>query len=169
MADKFIVYDSSTGGLKQREATAASTGVSEAGDVVALDGTGRIAQSMMPVGVAADTASIETSDDLSAGDFVNIHDATGIKCRLADNGSSDTEAVGFVLASTTTGQNATVYFEGTNTQVTGATVGAIMYLGTAGAVVASPPTGTGDIVQKIGRAISTTSIAFEATNPIELV
>ncbi|WP_289241264.1 hypothetical protein, partial [Delftia sp.] len=90
---------------------------------MALDDSGRIDNSMMPVGIGADTAVIAASEALAAGDWVNMWNSTGAKVRKADATTSGKEAHGFVLAAVTSGANATVYFEGTNTQVTAQTLG----------------------------------------------
>ncbi|WP_289241734.1 hypothetical protein [Delftia sp.] len=100
-----------------------SAGAANAGDIVALDDSGRIDNSMMPVGIGADTAVIAASEALAAGDWVNVWNSTGAKVRKADATTSGKEAHGFVLAAVTSGANATVYFEGTNTQVTAQTLG----------------------------------------------
>ena len=55
----------------------ASAGAADAGKIPALDANGRIDQSMMPVGIGADTKLIVTSEALTAGDFVNIYDVSG--------------------------------------------------------------------------------------------
>ena len=65
-------------------AKASSVGAGDAGKVVALDGSGRIDPTMMPVGLGADTASIQASEALSAGDFVNIWNSGGARVRKAD-------------------------------------------------------------------------------------
>jgi len=124
---------------------------------------------MMPTGIGADTASIEASEDLAAGDLVNIYDSTGAKCRKADATTKGKEAHGFVLAVVTTGNNATVYFEGSNDQVTGLTPGVQFLAATAGGATVTAPSSSGNIVQKVGVATAATSLNFEAGNPIELV
>jgi len=98
-----------------------SAGAGSSGKVVALDGSGRIDATMMPVGIGADTAIITASEALSAGDFVNIWNSSGAKVRKADATTAGKETHGFVLAAVTSGASATVYFEGTNTGVSGAT------------------------------------------------
>jgi len=77
----------------------ASAGAGNAGDIVALDDTGRIDNSMMPVGIGADTAVIVASETLAAGDWVNVwNDAGTAKARKADATSAGKEVHGFVLA-----------------------------------------------------------------------
>lgn len=146
-----------------------STGAPNAGDVVALDDTGRIDGSMMPVGIGADTAAIQASEALAAGDWVNVWDSAGsARVRKADATTAGKRAHGFVLAAVASGASATVYFEGTNTQVTGQTAGDVFLLATAGVGGATAPTGAGNVVQKVGVAISTTAVNFEANEPVTL-
>jgi len=171
MADKFLQLDLTTGKTKAVEATVVSTGATEAGDLVALDNTGKLDASVMPVGIGADTKAIIASEDLAAGDFVNIYDNAGTpNVRKADATTSGKEAVGFVLAAVTAGNTATVYFEGTNNQVTGLTIGGRCYLSTtAGGVIQDVSAYTaGNVVQYLGVAVSATEIAFEGDDGIEI-
>ena len=97
-----------------------SAGAANAGDLVSLDDSGRIDGSMMPVGIGADTSNVVASEALAAGDFVNVwNDAGAFKVRKADATTAGKEAHGFVLAAVASAGTATVYFEGTNTQVSG--------------------------------------------------
>ena len=145
-----------------------SAGAGDSGKVVALDAAGRIDNTMMPVGIGADTAVITTSEALAAGDFVNIWDNSGAKVRKADATVAGKEAHGFVLAAYGSAVAATVYFEGTNTGVTGQTPGRAFLSTTAGIAAAAAPSATGNVVQVIGTALSTTTISFEAQQPIVL-
>lgn len=157
------------GRIQEVAATDASAGAANAGDVVALDSNGRIDASMMPVGIGADTAIIQASEALAAGDFVNIHNSGGARVRKADATTPGKEAHGFVLASVASGANATVYFEGQNTQVTGRTPGARQYLSTTpGAATETPPSASGNVVQLLGTAVSATSISTEIEDGVIL-
>lgn len=168
MADKYL--RNNAGVLTETEATVTSAGAANAGDIPALDGTGRLDNSVMPVGIGADTASITASENLAAGDFVNIYnDAGDAKARKADASTSGKYAHGFVLAAVDSGDPAVVYFEGPNTQVTGATPGEVFLSATtAGGFTSSAPSTAGQVVQKIGVATSATSINFEWLHPIVL-
>ena len=167
MADKYL--KNSGGSLEEVEGLAASAGAGDAGKIPALDSAGKLDNSMMPTGIGADTSLIIASENLAAGDLVNIYDNAGTaNCRKADATTAGKEAHGFVLATVTSGSNATVYFEGANDQVTGATVGVQFLSATAGASTATAPSTSGNIVQKVGIATSATSINFEAGNPITL-
>lgn len=149
-------------------AVASSTGASDASKIAQLDGTGRLDSSMMPVGMGADIAIVAASENLAAGDFVNIHNSSGAKVRKADATTNGKEAHGFVLSAVTSGNDATVYFEGTNTAVTGQTPGAVFLATTAGTATATPPSGSGNVVQRLGVAVSTTAISFEPQPPVVL-
>ncbi len=148
----------------------ASTGAADAGKLAALDGSGRLDSTVLPVGIGADTAAIVTSEALSAGDFVNIHNVTGAaRVRKADASTTGKEAMGFVLAAFASGATATVYFDGTNTAVTGQTPGKV-YLDPAnpGKATATVPTTAGQVQQPIGFATSATSINFDVDRSILL-
>jgi len=75
-----------------------------------------------------------------------------------------------VLASVTSGDAATVYFDDEITGLTSLTPGDRYYLSAAspGGIVSTPPSTTGNVVQFVGVAVSTTSIIFEAGEPVEL-
>lgn len=145
-----------------------SAGAANAGDLVALDDTGHISNAMMPVGIGADTATISASETLAAGDWVNVWNNSGAKVRKADATTAGKEANGFVLAAVTSGNPATVYFEGTNTQVSGQTPGPVFLQTTAGLGGATAPSGSGNVVQHVGIAVSATEVNFERGMPIVL-
>lgn len=169
MAEKYLKNNG--GVLTETEATQTSSGAGDAGKIPALDSAGRIDSTMMPVGIGADIASIVASENLAAGDIVDIYDNAGTpNVRKADGSTAGKYATGFVLAAVTSGSNAMVYFEGQNNQLTGLTPGARMFLSatTPGAVTAAAPTGVGQVVQYVGRAINATTIAFEPAQPIVL-
>ena len=167
MADKYLKNNG--GSFAEVEGLTSSAGAGDAGKIPALDSAGKLDNTMMPTGIGADTSSILASEDLAAGDLVNIYDNSGTaNCRKADATTAGKEAHGFVLATVTSGNNANIYFEGANDQVTGATVGVQFLSTTAGAATATAPSTSGNIVQKIGIATSATSINFEAGNHITL-
>lgn len=143
-----------------------SAGAGDAGKLPALDGAGRLDSSVLPVGIGADTQSIQASENLAAGDLVNIWNNAGARVRKADATTAGKEAHGFVLASVTSGANATVYFEGTNTSISGATPGVLFLATTAGAVTSTAPAVAGNVVQRVGFATSATSMNFQSQVPI---
>lgn len=167
MPDKYIYNNAGT--LTEREAINTSAGAGDAGKIPALDAAGKLANSMMPTGIGADTASVLASENLANGDFVNIYDNAGTaNVRKADATTAGKEAHGFVLAAVTSGNNATVYLEGSNTGVSGVTPGNVFLGTTAGASTSSAPSSTGNVVQRLGVATSATSISFEPSAPVVL-
>ncbi len=168
MAQKFLRILS--GIIGELEALVTSTGAGDAGKIPALDATGRLDTSMMPVGIGADTKILAASENLAAGDLINVWTDSGTaKARKADATVAGKEANGFVLAAVTLGNNATVYFDGTNNQLSALTPGAVYYLSaTAGGITTTPPSGSGNVVQRVGRALSATELTFEPGEPITL-
>ena len=162
MADKYIFNNAGT--LTEKEATVVSSGATDAGEIPALDNTGRLDQSMMPVGIGPDVSLLTASEALAAGDFVNVYnDAGTAKVRKADATTAGKQCHGYVLASVNNGDPATVYFEGSNTQVSGATPGTVFLSTSAGGFSASAPSAAGNVVQRLGVAVSATEINFERT------
>ena len=138
--------------------------------LVMTGGDGKIDVSVLPTGVGADTAVINASEALAAGDLVNIWNNSGTaNVRKADASTAGKEAHGFVLAAVASGQPATVYFEGTNTQMTGLTPGRQYLSTTPGKTSATAPTGSGQVVQVVGFAVSATAMNFQSCTPIVLV
>lgn len=147
----------------------ASAGAADANKIIATGSDGKLDTTLLPTGVGPDTVTIEASENLAAGDFVNIHDSAGAKVRKAD-ASNGRPAGGFVLAAVTSGQNATVYLSGRNTELTSLTPGTRYYLSAAaaGTATATAPTASGQLVQYLGTADSATSLVFEDNDYVDL-
>lgn len=145
-----------------------SAGAGDSGKVVALDAAGRIDNTMMPVGIGADTAIITTTEALAAGDLVNIWNSTGAKVRKADATTAGKEAHGFVLSAVGAAASATVYFEGTNTAMSGLTPGPQFLATTAGGATGTAPSAAGNVVQRVGFAVSATAMNFQSQPPVTL-
>lgn len=167
-AKKYIELNA--GKLKQKQATIISTGAPNDGDLVALDSTGKLDPTVLPIGVGPDVAVLLASENIGAGKYVNIWDDAGTpKARLADN-SNGRDAHGFLKDAVTSGNNATVYFEGPNDDLSGLTPGARQYLGTAGGVTETPPVSpAANISQFVGIAVSATVINTDIDDCIGLV
>lgn len=164
MADKYIAL---IAGIDQEvEGTVTGGTAGQNGKIVALDASGRLDATLMPVGIVADTYSGTASEALSAGAYVYIKSDGQVANASAASGGNP--AIGFVLAASASAATALVYFEGRNTAVTGLTVGARYYLSdtAAGGATATPVSGTGKLHQYLGRAISSTSLSFEADDHI---
>jgi len=156
------------GNLTEVPATITSAGSGDDGKIPGLDATGRLDVSLMPVGIGPDTQVITSSEALAAGDWVNVHNASGAKVRKADASVPGKEAQGFVLSAFASGVPVTVYFEGTNTQVTGQVPGVVYLSTTPGQGTSTAPTGAGQIAQRIGVATSATTVNFQQQPPITL-
>lgn len=168
MADKPLKMNA--GAITEFSPITTSAGAGDAGKVFALDGGGKIDSTFLPTGIGADTKIIPASENLAAGDFVNIHSSTGVKVRKADGSTTGKAAEGFVLAAVTSGQNATVYTAGINNAVTGATPGNDAYLSdtAAGGFVETAVSGSGKTSQYLGPILSATEIAFQPRTPVNL-
>ena len=146
-----------------------SAGAGDSGKLPALDGTGKLSLTFLPSGIGADVSEITASEALAAGDLVNLFDSTGAKCRKADASTSGKEAHGFVLAAVELAALATVYFEGTNDQVTGLTPGRLFLSTSPGLCTSTAPSGSANAVQRVGFATGTSSMNFQAQTPIILL
>lgn len=145
-------------------AIAASTGAADANKIPMTDSSGKFDISLMPTGIGPSTVTVLASEALSAGDFVNIYNNAGTaNCRKAD-GANGRPADGFVLAAVANAANATVYLQGNNTALSGLIPGENMFLSatTAGTATATAPNATGNILQRLGRALNATTIVFES-------
>lgn len=156
--NKYIA--NSSGALAEVAAIQSSAGAGDAGKIPALDSGGKIDSTMMPVGIAADTKSIVASEALSAGNYVNIYNNAGTpNCRKADASSAGKEAHGYVLAAVSSSASATVYFDDLNNQCSGMTAGN-QYLSatTPGVPTGTAPVTAGQVVQRLGVAVSATEL-----------
>lgn len=166
MADKYVYNNAGT--LTERVALTTSAGAGDAGKIPGLDASGRIDLSMMPTGLGPDTATITASEALAAGDLINVWNSTGAKARKADATVAGKDAHGFVLSAVASSAIATVYFEGTNTQVTGLTPGVQFLSATPGAATGAAPSAPGNVVQRVGFATSPTALNFQSNVPVVL-
>lgn len=162
------------GHTKQVRPVVVSTGTNDAGRIIAADSSGRIDLSLLPEGVGASLVVGTASETLSAGALVNFYSNGGVfSVRLADN-SNGRRADGFVLAAVTSANQASVYPLGEiNSSLSGLTVGADYWLGTAGAVTATPldeadDDNVGKLSQYIGKARSATELVTVPDEWVEL-
>lgn len=160
------------GKTKQILGTVASAGAADAGKIVALDGSGKLDQSLLPTGVGANTVSAVASEAIGAGKFVDLWlDAGVVKCRLADN-SNQRPAWGYVKGAVAMAATATVYRMNTvNGALSGLTPGSDYWLGTAGGVVDTPldpAASVGLLDQYLGKASSATELVTAEHAPVYL-
>lgn len=163
---KFLNLES--GEIVEVQPVATSAGAGDAGKMIQLDGGGKIATTMMPTGIGSDSAEMEASETITAGQYVNIWDDSGAKIRPADC-SNGRDVHGFCLSGISSGATGTVTFEGLNNALSGMTIGATQFLSTAGGVTETAPTTSGQIVQRLGVARSATEMTTEVSRKITLV
>lgn len=168
MANRYVAVNNSTGRFMEVEATVVSAGAGDAGKLVALDSAGRIDESVLPVGIGADLTTATASENLSAGDWVNLYDNSSVfSTRKADN-TNGRECHGFVLSAVTSGNPASVYRSGSNTGVSGLTAGSRYFLGTSGAETTSlVAAGSGYLLQFLGIPETATAVYFTYTPAVE--
>lgn len=157
------------GAITEVSSIQTSAGAGDAGKIPAVNASGVFDTSFMPPGIAADTSALTASEALAAGDLVNIWNSTGAKVRKADASVSGKEAHGFVIAAVISSGTATVYFEGTNSMVTGLTPGVQFLSTTPGLATLTAPSGSGNVVQRVGFATSATALNFQSQPPVVLV
>jgi hypothetical protein len=158
-ANKYIALV--TGKLKEILGTVTSTGVANADEIIALDATGKIDPSLLPAGFGAEVVAAVTSENLIAGEFVNMYLNGGVATlRKADATDTTKPAYGFVIAGSTSPAINTMYILGVqNDFVSGLTIGTTYFLdSTAGGITSTPLSTVGNLNQEIGIAITATSI-----------
>lgn len=165
MATRKLIQQNTDGTKSEYAGKITSAGASDSGEFVVLDSAGKIDQSMMPNGVGADAVTLVAGEALVAGNFVYINGSGQVM--KADATAIGKKAVGYVLTSVPNAANATVYFDESNTALTGLTPGSTYYLSpTAGIATTTAPTAAGQIVQELGVATSATSIHVSIKGPI---
>lgn len=152
------------GKTKQAQGKVTSAGAADAGALVALDDSGRLNESLLPLGVGVQVDILPASEALDAGDFVNIFDDAGVaKARKADN-SNGRPADGFVSTAVTLSGDAAIHpLDGVNAAMSALLPGKEYWLGTAGDVADTPldetdPANANKISQQLGKALSATEL-----------
>lgn len=168
MADKYLKTGSS-GYPSEHEANVTSAGVGDAGKIIALDAGGKLDPTLFPAGFGEDALLIDASENLAAGDKVNIWNDGGSSAVRKADASNGRIAHGFTLVAVTSGNPATIYGLGQiNDQLSGLTIGDDYFLGAAGAVTDTFVHSPGYVVQYLGTAHSATAMRFVQSTPIVL-
>ena len=168
-ADKYLTWDTTTQSYKEVIATDSSAGAGDAGEIVALDATGKIAENMMPAGVAAETVVCKAgSGGVAENDVVYIHLVTvTLTATKADATDHTKPAMGYVKAAGSEGDDVTVYLDGELPGAGFAPKTKYYLTTTPGTVSATAPSANGNVAQCVGIAVSATAIKFEpALTPI---
>lgn len=172
MAQRF--YTIASGVRRLIEALVVSAGAADAGKIPGLGSDGRLDTSVMPLGIGAQTNSAVATEAIGAGKFINYHSNAGVfSMRLADN-SNGRPAHGFVQEAVDSAATGIGYpIDGVNAGLTGLTVGAKYWLGTAGGLTAVPLDETdagnaGKISQYLGFAKSETELVTNDSDAVVL-
>lgn len=156
MADKFLALDDSFGMVEKSPSAVGGAGAEN--KIPVLDSAGRLDQTMMPVGFAAEQKIGNAFETITAKDLVYFKaDGTVAK---ASNASGGHFAQGWANNGGTAGQSITVNFESTISGLSGLTPDAMCYLGAAGAVTQTIITGANTLYQEVGLALSATELNF---------
>lgn len=145
---------------EEESAVVTSAGAASEGAIPALDANGKLDSTLMPAGLGADSQAMVASETIANGDFVNIwSDAGAFKIRKADATNQAKEAHGYVLVGGAATATLTMFFDDPNTAVTGQVPGDVYLSATVpGKSTATIPTASGNIVQRVGVAVSATNV-----------
>ncbi|MBX0328259.1 hypothetical protein K2Z83_11285 [Oscillochloris sp. ZM17-4] len=153
----FLDVDTTTGEIVRQTAIQQSTGATDADKILRTGPDGKLDSSFLP-STSDSSETIQASEALSAGDWVNIYNVSGsrrVQKALATDNTKP--AHGYVSAAVNSGANASVFTRGINPVVplsgfTTADVGKPVFLsaGTSGGVTKTPPGAAGNIVQRLG-------------------
>jgi len=154
-ASKFLKLSN---GRPTEESSVTVGGVGNADRHPVLNASGLLDATMFPAGIGQDIIVVPASEALAAGNQINLWVNAGVtNARKADASTVGKPSNGFVLAAVSSGANATVYRSGQDTAVTGLTIGDAWLSATVpGGVQSTPPTGSGQTVQKVGFAVTAT-------------
>jgi len=105
---------------------------------------------------------LEASEDVGSGLFGNIHSSTGAKVRKANATDGTKPCDCYVPTAITSGDDGTVYGPGCLISgLSGLTAGADVWLdATGGGWTHTAPSGAGNLVQRLGKAVSSTQMFF---------
>jgi hypothetical protein len=165
MAVHKVIQISSTGAQSEYAGKSTSSGAGDAGEFPILDGSGKLDITLMPNGIGADSITATAGEALAAGDFVYLNGSGAVL--KADATTFAKRAMGYVLSSVANAGTATVFFDESNSSLSGLTPGGMYYLSaTAGAATLTAPTTSGQFVQELGIATSATSLHVNIKTPI---
>lgn len=138
--------------------------VAAATSLVATNANGIIDPSFIP---GEEVINVLASETINAGGQVNLWNNSGTTNARNADCSNGRKADGFTSVQITSGTSGNVYLgSGLNTGVSGLVPDTVYFLSTAGAIVATPITTSGQILQEVGKAISATELAQNIREPI---
>lgn len=165
MPIKKLINSNTNGTQTEYSGVTTSAGAASSGEIPALDANGRLDTTMLPVGVGQDSTTATAAEALAAGDLVYFNGTGGVL--KADATVIAKQARGYVLSSVLNAATATVFYDDSNTAVTGLTPGATYYLSnTPGGITVTPTTVAGQIAQEVGFAVSATLLRVNIQEPV---
>jgi hypothetical protein len=161
----FLDVDVTTGEIVRQTAIQQSTGATDADKILRTGADGKLDSSFLP-STSDSSETIQASEALAAGDWVNLYDVGGSRrARKALATDNTKPAHGYVNTAVNSGANASVFTRGINAAVplagfTTADVGKPVFLsaGTSGGVSKTPPGSAGNIVQRLGFVVEVASV-----------
>lgn len=145
-----------------------SSGVPSANQILATATDGKIDPSFLPPGLEIQVETAVATEDLLAGDFVNIYDNMGTNgVRKAIANDVDRLANGFILDNFLASETASIYTKGINTSVA-ATKGKKSFLSVdiaGNSTEIAPPAVSGHFQQVLGIGVPS-GLVFEFFDPI---
>lgn len=154
------------GQVEEYTPISASTGAGDANKVPQTGANGKLDSTLIPTGTGEDYSRV-ASENLAAGDLINVWDDAGTaKIRKADATAAGKEAMGFVQSAILSAASGTARIgNGVISGLAGLTIGANYYLSTtAGLYTTTAPSTVGNIIQKVGKAISATELSYVDDN-----
>ena len=161
-----VIQISTTGVQSEYAGKATSAGAGDSGEFIIADASGKLDPTFLPNGIGADAITATAGEALVAGDFVYVL-AIGTVMK-ADATTYAKRAMGYVIAAVANAGTATVYFDESNSALSGLIPGTKYFLSaTAGLTTATAPTTSGQFVQALGIATSPTSLHVNIQEPIQ--
>ena len=169
MADKFVDIKPGTGLLRERTPISVSAGAADAGKLFALDPNGKIDPSLE---YGTSVKSYPVSEAVALGAAINVWNDGGVsKVRNAIASATPIKCTGIALtAQAVVGQQVKIVLDDeVLAGYAGLTPDAEYFLSDTvpGGITATPPTGAGTILQRIGRADQATNLLIDISDPIE--
>lgn len=134
-----------------------SAGAGDSGKLIALNAAGAIDITAMPAGIGGNVQTMTASEAIAAGAAINV--ASSGQVRNANATDATKPCHGFSTGSISSAATGPIVLgSGINTSSSSLTAGAPVYLATtSGAVTATAPAATGNLLQQVGFALSATS------------
>ena len=168
MADRFIDFDFTQGVEVLKTPLTTSSGPADGGRIIASSNDGKIHMSLLPANVGAECFTATAGEAVTANDMVYL-DSNG-KVRRAVATSLNTLAIGYVKTSANQNEQVTVYTSGYNNASSLDTSKPFVFLSatTPGAVTQTAPSGSNQLIQRLGYPISNSQFKLSIEGPTKV-